>query len=402
MSIQTFEFCDRSKNWTLKSVHFRPSLNLLVGVSGVGKSRLLNSLRAVCSAGVGRQTKVYGCEWKLSILVDDVEYTWNATTAERRVSNQNGFVVLDTDDQIDPDVADESPSPPLSFQSEQITCSNGSIEVIRTSDSTTFNGVKIPKTKDTESVISLFRDDESLAPLFDSLSRVQKSSAQRGAHLQIVEEATLQRACKKYEKRSVDELQDDQSLSNLVKGWVLQERFPDEFRSRISDVYSDVFHTVEEVRIDLGSKFLSESERARRDIPFEYVEIAIRERGVNGWVASRAMSSGMRRSLFHILELALSPRSSVMLIDEYENSMGVNCLPSVTNQILERARDLQFIVTSHHPYVIGNVDKKHWMLVRRSGCIVDVIPSSDVRSLDTRSTQDAFVQLMNAPEYRGE
>ena len=109
----------------------------------------------------------------------------------------------------------------------------------------------------------------------------------------------------------------------------------------------------------------------------------------------------MRRTLVHLLELALSPPGTVLLIDEYENSMGVNCLPAVTEQILERAGDLQFIITSHHPYVINNVDKKHWMVVRRRGSVVEVVPASAIPSLDTRSSQDAFIQLMNAEEYRG-
>lgn len=113
------------------------------------------------------------------------------------------------------------------------------------------------------------------------------------------------------------------------------------------------------------------------------------------------MSSGMRRTLVHILELVLCPRATVLLIDEYENSMGINCLPAITNHMLDRAGELQFIITSHHPYVINKVAKDHWMVVRREGSVVELLPASAIPSLDTRSSQDAFVQLMNSKEYRG-
>nr|WP_293102352.1 hypothetical protein [Okeania sp. SIO2F4] len=52
------------------------------------------------------------------------------------------------------------------------------------------------------------------------------------------------------------------------------------------------------------------------------------------WILSPHISSGMLKTLMYISELYLSPEGSVILIDEFENSLGVNCLDSVTDLIL--------------------------------------------------------------------
>ncbi|MDV2999866.1 MAG: hypothetical protein N5P05_001472 [Chroococcopsis gigantea SAG 12.99] len=50
----------------------------------------------------------------------------------------------------------------------------------------------------------------------------------------------------------------------------------------------------------------------------------------------------------YISQLYLAPDNSIILIDEFENSLGVNCLDSVTELVLNNNK-LQFIITSHHP-----------------------------------------------------
>ena len=164
-------------------------------------------------------------------------------------------------------------------------------------------------------------------------------------------------------------------------------------------MYTEIFPTVTNVRVGPISEFLLERDRVNLP-PIEFLDVAIQEEGIEGWITSSGMSAGMRRTLLHLLELALSPNGTVLLFDEYENSMGVNCLPAVTERILRHTEDLQFIVTSHHPYVISNISKVHWLVVQRRGRVVNVAPAASIPALDTQSNQNAFVQLMNAGEYR--
>ena len=63
----------------------------------------------------------------------------------------------------------------------------------------------------------------------------------------------------------------------------------------------------------------------------------------------------MFKTLMHIAEMKLMANGSVILIDEFENSLGVNCIEVVADILMNQERDLQYIITSHHPYIINNL-----------------------------------------------
>lgn len=95
--------------------------------------------------------------------------------------------------------------------------------------------------------------------------------------------------------------------------------------------------------------------------------IYIKEKGVSHWIHQGQISSGMLKTLLHISELYLSTQDTVILIDEFENSLGINCIDVVTELLLEN-RNMQFIITSHHPYIINNIPMEYWKIVTRRGC----------------------------------
>ncbi len=97
----------------------------------------------------------------------------------------------------------------------------------------------------------------------------------------------------------------------------------------------------------------------------------------------------------YISELYLSPEGSIILIDEFENILGVNCLNSVTDLILENPR-LQFIITSHHPYIINNIGNKYWKIVTRQGNTVKVKQPEELGI--SQSRHQGFIDLINILE----
>lgn len=179
----------------------------------------------------------------------------------------------------------------------------------------------------------------------------------------------------------------------MSKAYILKDRFQHEF-GHVKDQLIEIFDTIEDV--DIGP--LSSYRPERAGDPVDFLVPAIRERGVEGWIDGFEMSNGMRRSLMHLLELHLEPPGSVLLVDEYENGMGVNCLPQVTEMLLRRCCDLQMIFTSHHPYVINNVSKENWRIVRRRGSEVEILRFNDIERLKTASKMDGFIQLINTLE----
>lgn len=97
----------------------------------------------------------------------------------------------------------------------------------------------------------------------------------------------------------------------------------------------------------------------------------------------------------YISELYLSPENCIILIDEFENSLGVNCLDSVTELVLNN-KTLQFIITSHHPYIINNVSPAYWKIVTRKANLVTVKNAEDFHISESR--QKAFIDLINVLE----
>lgn len=106
--------------------------------------------------------------------------------------------------------------------------------------------------------------------------------------------------------------------------------------------------------------------------------------GVTEWISATEMSSGMLRTLSLIVDIRAAPPGSVVVIGELENSLGVNCMPEVIDSLLERD-DCQFILTSHHPYIIDNIPVHAWKLVQRHGSEVRIKPVTSFPDFDAGS-----------------
>jgi hypothetical protein len=81
------------------------------------------------------------------------------------------------------------------------------------------------------------------------------------------------------------------------------------------------------------------------------------------------------------------------LLDELENSFGLNCLEEVVEIVQDSEDIFQFIITSHHPYIINNVDIADWSIVQRKGSVITARQAKDLNIGSTR--HDAFFELIN-------
>jgi len=385
MSIVEFSFTDHSSGWTVKPFTLKPSLNLLVGISGAGKSQTLGNLFTVCKAALAAEYVPGDCEWSLKITSPEGEYLWRARTRAK-------------DDDAGVDEVGGAPNgyDDYEFSTESISV-NGEMLFERTPTETTFGGVALPSLSRDESGVRLFLSDKRIRPLAQALARV-RLSYDKPLRRVILDDGLAWSKIRHKSSKSLSDLARDVALMFPLKAYVLQEKFKADFERLVLSPYREIFPTVTDVRVDLAAKLFPE-EAHRRPRKGRRIDVAIRERGVKRWIGSEGISQGMERTLVHLLELALSPPGTVLLIDEYESGMGVNCLPAVTRHLRERAGELQFIITSHHPYVIGNIDKEDWLVVQRHGSEVSISPASSSPSLNTSSRQDAFIQLLNSDAY---
>jgi len=389
MSISRLEFKDAFFGWELAETVFS-DFNLLVGKSGVGKTRILSVFRALRVAGTRNVRGVNGCGWSVDIAIGDKCYTWKVQTS---LVEKLGPARLVNDGE------DEDSSRNPVILSEYISEKGSSKPIVRRSqDSFDFGEKSLPKLKNDTSAIALLQDEDELAPLYTALRRIVFSEAGERPHVfpffhTVFDKVRLDGLKEMF--TTLRDLQEAQDVPMLERAYILQHYFGDVFK-RLTLQYSAIFPTVQEVRVGERRTFEPDnnSEGSSRTIT-----MGVKEQGVDGWIVVERLSSGMYRTLIHLLELELAPPGTIVIIDELENGLGVNCLNEIVQCLIERSAELQFVVTSHHPYVINSVPINRWRLVTRKGSVITVKDERVIRALQGNSAQDRFIRLINLSDY---
>lgn len=379
MRIKRFEFESTQSRWRLSPVSFS-DLTLLVGLSGVGKTRILKSINSLVGVSEGKSRS--GIKWSIDFLDDEGrDCTWSGEFErldEAELVHEQ-FEFMSDEDGLEKKKA--------RLISEQVIVS-GKIVVNRTSDMIAFQGTKMPKLSPHESVVSLFKEEDEIRPVAKSFSRIVYSyRAELVGFDRMFALTNSDRLAKKY--RDIEAVKQS-SLSALAKLY-LADIVDRKVFNEISDRFVGVFPNVEEV------SFAKFDKDGAPDFFPSAVYVRIKERGVQDFIAQKDISSGMLRTLSHLAELYLSPPGTVILIDEFENSFGVNCIDAVTEDLLDASSNIQFIITSHHPYIINNVSADFWKVVCRNGSEVNVVDAADLGI--GASSHDAFLQLLNSDRY---
>lgn len=378
MRIERFQYHDQVLQWRLEETFFS-DLTLLVGVSGVGKTQILRALLNVKRIALGGVLN--GLEWEMTFTTrDNHRYHWKGEfeTLERPVLDE-----LDLGGDADSPSSDK---PRLLSESLHL---DGQ-EIIRRSErEITFKGDRIPRLSPSVSIVSLLSEEDDVAPAYEAFQSVLHSDQSSPYRPYSRIPSSL---FEKFKERhgTLEDIQHSE-LPTQLKLALVSECQPDVFAT-IRDRFMEIFPQVVDIRVqpvddDSLPPFMAQ-------VPI----IQIREKGVSDWIHQRQISSGMLRTIFHLAEMYLWPEGTVILIDEFENSLGVNCIDVLTEDLLQPHRSLQFIITSHHPYVINNVGPEHWKVVRRKG---GVVTTHDATSLGlSESSHEAFIQLLNNEEYR--
>ncbi len=397
MPILSFSLKDTVYGWKLNEVTLQ-DFNLLVGLSGSGKSNILRSLQMIRTAGTQQPGSLpaNGAEWAIKVKTDEGVFEWLA-----KVSVSSAAAFFQTGQNGGRGDLQLSDLP--IFEKEQLF-KNGKEIVSRNEYGVIkLEGRETPKLRNTDSVVSLLSNEPLVAPMFHFLNRIIFSEAgnyEQGAQYLFVEPETipLPRA---EEIRAVftdlEQLPRLRGFPLLLKGYILQENFPQVMR-RLKERYSEIFETVTDFKVGKIEEMLPHPIADNTRLSGQLV-LGIKEKGVSDWILGHLISAGMLKTLIHLFELEMMPADSVVLVDEFENGLGVNCLPAVTDIFL-RHTDKQFILTSHHPYVINNIPWRYWKLVTRKGSEVTVKEVAALPSFDKESLLSQFVLLTNLDEYQ--
>jgi ABC-type multidrug transport system ATPase subunit len=369
MKIKKLEYYDDEYKWKLEPVDFLPNLNLLVGISGAGKTRTLKAIYDLKAISNG--VSLNGVKWNVCFISDDGhEYSWMG-----EFETKENTISMDKNSEEDEKVR---------ITNEQLTC-DGVIIIERTDSEIILNKVKTPKLSPFQSVVELLKQEDSIIPVKKALNKIilaESGDVDRYWRLPVS-------IFKKYEKSSLESLKDS-SLPIPIKLSILYRAFPEEFK-QIKKAFIEVFPNVSDVKIEAIKD--DDIPMALSNLLKDATTITIKEKKVQHWIEN--ISSGMLKTLMYISELYLSPDNCIILIDEFENSLGINCLDSVT-ELISGNQNSQFIITSHHPYIINNFSPACWKIVTREGGLVTVKGAKDFHISESR--QKAFIDLINVLE----
>ena len=372
MKIISLQLKNHFLGWDFDEIKFSSNLTLLVGVSGAGKTQILRGIIDLKRIANGKA--INGLEWKIIFsTVNGTEFIW-----------EGGFDTVETNelnfDYPEQEKPDENEKP--SFIYEKLI-SKDQVLFERNKEEIKFKNSQIPKLSSHQSMIFLLKEESVIKEAFDALKKIEyRDHTINGVRLKSLRQS-LHSLKNKYQTLESIVNSDEDIRTKL---YLTYENKLDVFET-IKSRFSEVFQRIEDVKVEPFKTDVLPKGIAEIFVP----AISIKEKSVPKWIREDRMSSGMLRTIIHLGEIFLSNEGSVILIDEFENSLGINCIDILTDDLIHENKTLQFIATSHHPYIINNIPYEYWKIVTRQGGQIRTCNASDYHL--GKSKQDAFIQL---------
>jgi predicted ATPase len=356
--------------WDYSNVKFG-KINLLVGDTATGKSRFLNTIFNLCRFVASKDFR-HG-HWDIVFEHSGVKYSWNIETGKKDDSEEK-FIKQE-----------------LLFKQD----GNNLIQIIkRNNNEFLFHDIQLPKLSSEELSISLLKEEDLIKPLYEGLTLIKrrlfdKDALSAASSLIPLSMGLISEIEKHRELKSIflKELNLSSSLYILLK-------YFKEIYDLIINQYKQFFPFIKETRVTDLSKI-----NPNVTLPGLVPIFSIKEHGANKWVNIDQMSSGMQKILLILTDIFIIPKEGVYLIDEYENSLGISAIDFFPQFILNLEKDIQFFITSHHPYIINEIPPNNWYIFHREGMQVSIMYGEKVRERFGKSKQKAFIQLINDPFF---
>lgn len=343
-------------------------INLFVGESGSGKTKLLNTIFNIGSRIANESPDIRG-DWKSEFQIGADQYSWdyqNTTNA--------------------------------GIEKEIITKGIGEhkkVLVRREKGKFLFNDKEMPKLSSKTSAICLLKEEPDIQPIFDGFKKIIRRNffsdeLERAAAFGNIPGDMLEKLEK---NKDISLLTPDVPLN--VRLYLLNKIFPDKYR-QICDYFKSIFTSIESCDLpDASTIFPS----MKLGLPGKIPVFAVKERGVKKLIGVNNLSSGMQKVLLLLTDIMTLSGDYLYLLDEYENSLGINAINFFPDFLIQHGENNQFIITTHHPYLINNMPIKDWYVFHRSGSKVTIQHGKQLEERLGKSKQKAFVQLINDPFY---
>ena len=355
-----------SDEWKFQETELN-NVNLIVGASGSGKSRYLNTIFNV-SKSITQSQPIRPGYRKLTVKTEEHDYVWECKG-----------IVIDGDHQIEKECVKRKR---LGSQEKFENL------IDRTSDKFIFCEKELPKLQRDRSGISLLKEEEKIIPLYETFSKVQirkfhDEGLKDALSFQDVSQELIGLSKSKDKILALWNLQPTLS----AKLFLLKKEIPEYYKLAV-ETFEQIFPTIKECYVNIQTPgvvpiFLIEEEKINRKIPLH------------------ELSSGMQKVLLIIADIVTLPKGSIYIIDEYENSLGINAIDFLPEFLITHGTNIQFLVTTHHPYLINSMPMKTWRVFHRNGSKVTIKGGAELEEKYGKSKQKVFIQLINDPFYSG-
>lgn len=369
VKIQWIEFENLKTGLKIERIYFNKDVTLLVGLSGVGKTQILNAVEYSLNLAVDKDMALCPYSVGMGILIDNKEYEW--------------FYEIDKMNNDELIINDESK---YEFSYEKLVC-NGVKIFERKRDIVSVIGYdKVPQPKKDESLILQYSEDKNFELLISGIRKlysVEIELAVRGGIRRDSFNRLKSKVNDIFKKEKNPEFKRFSHLPVAMKLYIVKKYY--------YELYIKIFEAVKELFIEI------EDINVEEDSVREMYLVSIQVYGKK--LLQHDISNGMLKTIYYIVELFTMSENSLVLIDEFENGLGVNCIDLLSELMLSERNDLQFIITSHHPKIINAVDKDKWRIIDRDSCIVTNSGSSAYGI--GNSQHDAYFNLINRWEFEG-
>lgn len=371
MRIKSLRIKNVFLGWEFEQIDFSLNLTLLVGVSGVGKTQILESINSLKDIANGKS--INGIEWDINFsTVAGNDYIW-----------KGGFSILEEETNLFARADDERETLKPTILFEQLLDSKGDLLIDRDLEKIIFDNKKMPKLSSNQSLIHVLEEEPIMREIVEAFNQITlKDNTRRDGLFSAFSPKLIPELKGKY--NSLEAIKNSNEYIR-IKLLLCSELNLSIFNT-IKNRFMDIFPQVEDIKIEHR-----QVEMNRPSANFIMPIIAIKEKGVSGWISEHRISSGMLRTIIHISDLFLSSNGAVILIDEFENSLGTNCIDILTDDLIHENKSIQFIATSHHPYIINNIPYEYWKIVSRKGGKIQIRNAASYNL--GKSKQEAFIQL---------
>jgi len=358
-------------------------VNLFVGISGSGKSKLLDSIFDAARFAIGSEGKTLPFlpllgSWIIEVEIVSKHYKWEC---ERDINEEGRNIIKK--ERIE--VTDEN--------------TNKIVLVDRTNDVFNFHSKILPKLDVSRSCIELLQDEAEINPIFLGFTNVLRRNFSRD---EISKASAYVGVDKSYDdlftkKTTLPKAM--YSLFNLplsIRLYYISQHLKKEFKA-IVDSFKQLFPTIEDCAIVDANK-----EKLTVTPGLHTPAFMVTEKGISKKIELKNLSSGMVKVLLILTDILTMPDGFIYELDEYENSLGINVINFLPSLLLEHQKSKQFLISTHHPYLINKMPVSHWYVLSRDGYKVKIKYGDELVKKYGKSSQESFIKLINDPFYSPE